>query len=989
MSTNSSYVITVDPVEERPTSSDISVAVEEVIEDMHKHRMQMEKTIREDLQHTENADGQYTMKLRERRLFVDIAFVMLLILGALMVAYVYALFVVVEGEVRKQDIINVVEDVTKRKMEINGRITFEAFPFPKFRVDGVKMFNSMDEESGTFAEVKTFQLEPSIFYLLVGNIKVSELTLSGVSVNVENYIGKEPNWKMGGDDVDFKLTSILGFSKKYFNFDKLIIDNLKTHFYSGYKDRPIMRTLSLQKVVLDAGLGDEQYRISGNFYAQKADITFGYDLNISEIQDEGSDALNAVLKVSTQTSDIVFDGSVNYFKNNPVYSGELTGTLDDSLQYMRKYISSDNTLLSNALAGLLIGEGTKASGKFKLDKNVFSIRKLVVEDESIEGAADVDVAFGQVLTLKTNLNYQKLDLDELIKQSAEAEILSRKEIAGGKSFLDTDERVNVTDIGLPDDMDMVLRAKIDQIIYKEKKMKGLRLDMSAGDITAIRAIEIVSFPGGSYMKGGGKIYKTEDGPKFKGKIGVKVKSGPDLLKWLGYQSQYNIQKGVLKDLEVNANVIITREEMLLSKIALKVDGSNLNGRVSIEKKNNFIVKSSLIIGELDIDKYYKERDASVKDLNAEYVMFEFLRYIDNMFDSFALALNVKKVIFEEQVYENFSTVASFGGGISELAGVKFNVGGEPIRGSIRLDNRQLNPEIDLIFDINKMDIKTLLGFVIEDLGVYDPNQNPYTTPFVFDFTKFNIIRGTIRLNIKDVVVDEEDDIHFERVRLDLNLLKDLIKLERFSAQGFGGNIRVQGQLETGSRVLGHFNYYLTNVYVKKILEQLFSIESIEGRINSNGQIAVSGNTFRQWIRTMSGKGEAVSRGITLYGFDSGFLLKSLPKTRKSIRHVRFIVHKALTSGSTEVNFAQATYNFFQGEIVFVKHTLNHDLMRNAILSGSMNLIKWFIDSEFSFMLQGNGQASYPMKARIYGPLSSPRVTWDEKSIVKRWEDSKF
>lgn len=993
MATSNSYAIHVDPVEELPSSDDISAAVEEVIEDMRLQRVRMTEDLRIKTRQDAvmSVEEEYTLRLRERRLVVDIAFITSLILGALMVAYVYALFVVVEGEVQKQTIIDVVEEVTGRKMIINGRLKFEGFPFPKFRVNDVRLLNTKEADSGTLVSIRSFEVEPSVIHMLLGSVKIANVALTGLDVNIENFLDKKRTYGLNVSDKEaVEIKEVMSFLKSFggqFDFDKMTINNLAVRFFSGYSRDPIERVITLQKLSFREGEGNVLYNILGEVYFRDADIT--YDFNAAVESRDEIDVYGVNLRAVTGASNVNFTGDLDFSNGELMYQADIAGVFEGSMQNIRKYFDDQSPLLSDMISGLFVGDGVNVSGKMRLDSQRLSIRKLSMDDPNLVGTMDLDLDFSDVLLLKLDLNYDKVQIDSLIAQSSQADILSRSEIIvdnqGGRSNAST----NVTDIGLPDDIDLIVRARLNEVFYNEKKIKGIKLDMEAGEITAIRSIEIKSFPGGSSLRGGGELLTQGGGLVFDGRLNILVKSVPDLLAWWGQEVEQHVDLNALQDFSIDTAMHITQSEILFKKVSMSIDGNPFLGRLSVSKDDGFVVKSSLRIDKLDIDKYYTKASNVQQDLNAEYALFEFLRYIDNVFQGFTFAVNVKELKYQGRQYNNFSTVANFQDGISELTGIRFDYEGEPVRGSVKLDNRQLNPEIVMIFDITRMDMVTLLSFFMNGVEDYNPSKNIYLEPFIFDFSRYNLIRGKISLNIKEMQVNKAKNINFERVRVDVGLMNDGVKLERFSAKGLGGNVRLTGELETVGRILGHVNYYLTNVNVKTVLKALLGIESIEGKVNTTGQVAVSGSTFRQWIRTMSGKGDVVSRGITLYGFDLDFLLKTLPKTRKSIRHVRFVVNKALSSGSSKLDFASATYNFFQGNIVLGQSSLTGDKISRSYLTGNIDMIDWSIDTNYSFTASGEGRNGYAMKAHIVGPLQRPAVRWNEKEIVKRWEDSQF
>ena len=116
----------------------------------------------------------------------------------------------------------------------------------------------------------------------------------------------------------------------------------------------------------------------------------------------------------------------------------------------------------------------------------------------------------------------------------------------------------------------------------------------------------------------------------------------------------------------------------------------------------------------------------------------------------------------------------------------------------------------------------------------------------------------------------------------------------------------------------------------------------------------------------------------------------MPKDNKSVRHVRYIVNKALSSGSSTLNYAKMGYKFLRGEIKTSYHVLQSVNMSTIDLDATINLLEQTLSGLFTYTATAAGaKGAYPVKVNMSGTLANPIKVWDEKAIVRRWESGRF
>jgi len=993
---NKKYFIEIDPTDDVPTENEICVAIDEIIEDVNKDKISKESDVIETLKTKSSKNSKLNSK--NKKIIANIAFVMLLFVGTIIVAYIYALLVVVEGEVNRAEIIAEIEKATGRKMNVNSRITFESIPVPKFIINGISIKNKDKTVNDNFMEISSLEVHPSLLHLVLGNIKITDLNFINTTINIENFISGNNNFNVGSGSKSGKYMPLSSIAtlKEYLNVNKINIKNLNVNLYSGKKEKPIKRNFNLANISFVAESIKGPYKIAGNIFAEHANLNFDYIMDIGKVDELSKlDELPVLLKLSSKTANLNFAGSLTNSDTGFEYKGAMDGVLDDSIQYLRKYLGDDNVFLSEIIAGLLVDKGVGISSDFKLTNKKFVLRDFKFNETMLDGVSDLEMIFGRVSKVNLRLKFKKVDFDSIIEKSSKAEILSRSDNIVENDGLKANKRSKITDIGLPEDINIRVKSDIQEILYKNKLVKNFKLDIRAGSYMAINKIEIFSFPGGGNLRGGGKVSNSISGPKFDGKVKVAVKDLKDLLNWYNPSgnTKANIGNKIYRDFYLNSDVSIVSDKVTFPNLSIGIDGSKINGRMTLSKNKNLIVNSTATVTNLNLNKYNLFDSKNTNDLNASYKIFEFLRSIDNIFESLTINLNADKVSFKDKEYNDFSTVASFAGGISKLVGIKYDVDGNNVNGSIKLDNKKLNPEVEIVFDFDSIDQDTLLAITTRG----EPERtssNIFLNTREFSFSDLNILRGKIRLTIKELRYGKLENDKLDKLKISMIIEKDKLKINNLSAKAFKGNIRFVGGIDIGSRTGGQFNYYLTNIEFRDFASTLFNIRNIEGRINSNGQISVSGNNLEQWIKTMTGSGALVSRGISFHGFNTPYLISELPKIKKSVRRARFAVNKALSTGKTTVSFLSGGYQFYKGKILLSKgYRVSSGNIHKFNVMGDINLINKAIDVSLSYKGAGGGKgrnaAVYPFRLKIGGSFDYPRAIWDQKAIVKTWENSQY
>lgn len=329
----------------------------------------------------------------------------------------------------KDDVLQLVEDKTGRKIKIDGDMSFTMLPDIAIQLNKVKVDNGEGFISPHFANIGTLDLKVALWPLLEKKVEINELSVNGGEFFIEEAVGGKKNWefKIANDSKKSEMKQKEGAksdkAKFTFDVDRIDIKNTKVNYLAKgqkFSSEALNLDYSNNRSKLDVILNHAGTKYRIDFTTSDTQSLFG----------ERKTPLKLKLRSPLVRADI---------------QGELAGV------NLGKGVV--NPALSGAMNANITGIGKLNSREFSANKKNANLGLLSIETQlGVSGTGEMKVNYaGRKPKITTTLSIPKLNLDALekgkqasllfIKNAYAADAWSRKPIsfaALGKVNADAD-----------------------------------------------------------------------------------------------------------------------------------------------------------------------------------------------------------------------------------------------------------------------------------------------------------------------------------------------------------------------------------------------------------------------------------------------------------------------------------------------------------------------------------------------------------------------
>ena len=315
-----------------------------------------------------------------KKIFISLFIVILLAFGGL-TYYVST----IDWNKYKGKITTEIEDVTGKKVVINGKVGLKFLPKPHLNATDIKIFNpNAKNPNKPLAEIKEIVTDLSLMPLLHKRFEIDNMNLVDANILVEFLNDGKTNWYSNiGDDQS------LNFSGIDIAFNSVMLQNAVVHIINQTLNVDI--TLKKLNADISAQSLSGPFRMDGNFI--KDGTPAGFALNVGTLSESFATSLNLVLTHPASDSYARFDGSV--LSNNSEIQGNFTIESQKPSTFL-------NTISSQNLLPEQYNKPLAASIELTVNPNQVDLSSFIIKyADSMAGAGKV------LIPLKAENNERK------------------------------------------------------------------------------------------------------------------------------------------------------------------------------------------------------------------------------------------------------------------------------------------------------------------------------------------------------------------------------------------------------------------------------------------------------------------------------------------------------------------------------------------------------------------------------------------------------
>ena len=620
-----------------------------------------------------------------------------------------------------------VEEITGRKLVIDGNIAFSVFPYPVLSVSKAKLMNVKGGTSEYMVSLDELNIHVALWPLLVGQIQMEKVFLVKPNIFLEELPDGELNWKLKFLKTDSKKAFQdfqVGTKKAVaaVQFDSVIIKD-GTLVYKNSK-LGIEKTFSNVNAEIIAKTLKGPFNIEGNVSYNK--IPIGYKLSIGKLIPDGGTEVNIVISHLKTETIVTFGGVLSQLSAKQSLNGNLSIDIPKPIALASILFPESSLPPTLDIPFSLKSSADISPQMVKLNGCIIRFDNSLVQKGAQSTASGglkfIPAAYSKTdkkepHTVNATFKFNKLYLDQwadaLIYISSNKSETKRESIL--ELFSDFSGDINIEAIEAP---------------YRKNVMRQVNLSLGftgKNEILVNKASALA--PGGSSIFVSGKLSSKNEKPYIDGSVNLTVDKMKDFIKWFS-DFPLNISRKRSLASEIKFKITGTDEDLRISDFSAKIDKSNLEGEANISFGARPSIGLLLGVDDFNLDAYLPEdiTDTEKKKHSRETSINEAFAQVFNKFSALFPKFSVLND-FDANVRSSFSSVT---------------YGGIPMK-DVGLDFSLLNGELNL----NRAKVGETLGtrFSFKG-GISGFGSVPQFKNFSYNFYGAKIGRLAHKLKIK-------------------------------------------------------------------------------------------------------------------------------------------------------------------------------------------------------------------------------------------------
>lgn len=611
-----------------------------------------------------------------------------LALGALLAPHL------VDVEAYKPAMIAAVKEATGRELVIEGPMKLSVFPRPRVSARKVHFGNAVGAAGAQMVDVAWVGVSPSWSALLLGRVEVGRLTLYKPTIVLETDADGRPNWEFrpGAGAAQAPGAPSSGLH--------LAIGRLRiVQGTLAYTDPRTGRTLKAGQVDVTASVGSLEGPFAVVGSATVNGVPLSLDLHVGGPSTTGHD-LALTFKVQSGTLD--FRGQVSRLSADADVSGKVsvaTAALGDFVAAIGLAAGRQMPAL-DAVAGRVAFDSTV---DFKAGRLALPDVRLAVGGETASGS--VVLTGGSNPSLRARASLPRLDVDKWLAPLSgpglsRPEMLSAKTLAALSPF--------------PPEWAVSLEIAAHEVLYAKGIVRDLALAVDIAD-------GAISLPGLDAILPGELALKVHAAPAGNARLAGELSlAGPRLretLAWLGIDTS-GVPADRLQSVSVKARIASTGSGLVVSDVAMDIDGQRATGSGSITLGVPLTVAAAVQLDRFDLDAYLPKPVTSPAPPGPPgpttappVAAAPVLPTVDKTAPVLGLKAKIAKLVWRGEALNGVDVDASIQGNLLKVAGLRI---GDLLGARLDLKGQVADPlskpRFDVTFNASMPDTDKLLVY---------------------------------------------------------------------------------------------------------------------------------------------------------------------------------------------------------------------------------------------------------------------------------------
>ncbi len=728
-------------------------------------------------------------------------------------------------------------------IKIMGDIEVKAFPSSYVSLKQVTVYS----DNKTNIEIPKITLGTNLFSLLMGNVKIDDVKITGAQLSYQN------------------MQSLL---KKISNnfIHKLALENASL---------VINQSGSFWDKVTDIN-GDLEYKSDGSLQiagvCSMDGLNYKVSANFNMSSKPGENA--SILFISSDFSEIKFAG--DFINDTSTYN--LNGKVD-----ARFFNNTKNSQFSATTLALL-NDGIVASANIAINNKETQLSNLSISSKNISKIiGNITLSKDNSSEIIAKVEGDSINFDLLFNNAAQ-EIITAENIIS--------ELLVLFDFDLPQNLFGKINIALKEAILNKQAIKDIDMVSNLVEEKVIVSELKMELPGKSNIKLNGVTSHNQVRPKFDGSVTLEVKDYKNFRNWvnIGFDD-LNIMKS--QELSVSSNIVIMPRNLRLHN--LKLTSGNLSAFAKVVFKHtgenklntNAVVRLNEIDGDaINLPKLSDDFIAELYASDFEKTGIKFYEITDDFkwLRDFPISLNLKLIIdkfkYRDMLFPNFYVASNVSQNNFSIDQFSLNNEQAQVYGKVSLVTSDIIPKLSVDLTANKISsgfIENIMPkqelLISRQKQLLSGNPDAIATTIVggANFYGIHNIIGDFKIRANDYL---SPTMPLKNFNLAAESQDGIIKIKAINADAFQGKLALSGNLVVASSIpVYSMIFSLNNIQLSDLLKYYCGYDKLSGYVSLSGSLVTKGSEMNTIFANLRASTDILGKNVSWDGFDVGEIVR--------------------------------------------------------------------------------------------------------------------
>lgn len=557
---------------------------------------------------------------------------------------------------RYKDVItSEVEEISGKKIQINGKVNLSFLPKPHLTAENIKIYNKTSQQTEPLAQIESMVMDLSLMPLLHKQFVIDKMNMTNAVVVVEFLNNGHTNWYSqveGENEFNFSNIDIA--------FNSITLENSKVRIINSELNSDMIfdkvnADISGQSIV-------GPFRIDGNFV--KDGTPAGFALNIGTLSESFATSLNLVLTHPSSESYARFDGSV--LSNNSEIQGDFKIESQKPVEFI-------NTLLGRNLLPEQYNYELASEIQLKVNKNQIDLPSVILKyGKNMAGSGNILIPLTSALNepKKITASFEMTDLDLI------------PPVILLKDYLRQFENKQNYDPAFEYDFQAKLTARLAHT--GKDIIRNFEIETSlANNVWTITKLSGL-LPGDTDISVSGNMFEQEKILSYNLKVQALSQDFYKFLEFINLKPQ-TYTDSTYRNARASFGLSGNLNQIKIAPLSFGIDNIETSGTIGINRSNRYGIFVALQSDSVNFDNYFSSLTAEEKKLSTPERLkiflnrFKFINDVD-IESNLSLRLGIydrvpfENMIFSVKTQSGKATISTLD--IGQIAGAHIQMKGD-------------------------------------------------------------------------------------------------------------------------------------------------------------------------------------------------------------------------------------------------------------------------------------------------------------------------